>query len=109
MTVEQTNLVDILAVDKSSGVVKLVITDHLDWTSSSSEHLMLLQDKINTYLRYIESGEMVASRPETQGQKVVISIVSKYPFNKSGKEFFDTARGIVEKAGYALTFEVHST
>lgn len=46
-----------VATQPDSDVVKLIIADHLDWTDIDS-HSQLLQDKINTYLSFIESGQM---------------------------------------------------
>jgi hypothetical protein len=44
MTVENTSVVDALGTDTDTGEVRLSIFDHLLW---DTEHLRLLQDKIN--------------------------------------------------------------
>ena len=107
MTIEQTSTIDILAIDKATGNVKLVITDHRAWDTDSDEHLQLLQQKINTYLRFIESGEMLETRPDTRGRDVVIAIVGKHPLSEEAQEFFDAAQGVVKKAGFDLEFELY--
>jgi len=107
MTIEQTNVVDILAIDKATGNVKLVITDHRDWGVDSDEHLRLLQEKINTYLRFIESGEMLEARPDTRGRDVVIGIVGQYPLSEEAQGFFNAAQDVVKKAGLGLEFELY--
>ncbi|WP_407059149.1 DUF6572 domain-containing protein [Ralstonia syzygii subsp. celebesensis] len=35
---------------------------------NSEEHLLLLQEKINCYLRFIESGEIYNSFPSAEGR-----------------------------------------
>ncbi|WP_370590617.1 DUF6572 domain-containing protein, partial [Xylophilus sp. ASV27] len=55
MNVENTTIVDAVGTDKETDEVRLSIFDHLPW---DTEHLRLLQDKINVYLGFIESGEI---------------------------------------------------
>jgi CRP-like cAMP-binding protein len=107
MTIDQLGVVDIIAIDKNTGKVKLVITDHRAWDVDADEHLRLLQEKINTYLRFIESGEMTETRPDTRGREIVIGIVAKHPLNQEAQEFLKTAQKAVKKAGYGLEFELY--
>ena len=57
-----------------TGDVILTISDHLDWSDSSS-HQLLLQVKMNRYLAFIESGEIEQSYPSAKGRAVVIEVV----------------------------------
>lgn len=41
----------------SDDVITLTLSDHLDW-SEIGEHSLYLQQKINTYIQYIESGNI---------------------------------------------------
>jgi hypothetical protein len=54
MTIEDARIVDFIGVDPVTGHVVLTITDHLPW--DSDEHVLLLQDKLNRYLAFVESG-----------------------------------------------------
>lgn len=56
MSILDANVVDIVGVDPAKGIARLIITDHLEWTSPVQEHLFLLQEKINSYLRFLEGG-----------------------------------------------------
>ena len=66
MSIVETKVVDIIAVPEwEPENVILVITDHLEWgdKAQQGEHLLLLQEKINTYIAFIESGEILESYP----------------------------------------------
>ena len=58
MSIEQTNTVDFVSIDEISGDALLTISDHLAWDENEGAHLELLQNKLNAYLRFIESGEL---------------------------------------------------
>jgi|HubBroStandDraft_2_1064218.scaffolds.fasta_scaffold389007_1 hypothetical protein len=76
MAVDDLGAIDIIGIDPS-GQVALTISDHHDWLQSSS-HLLMLQEKINRYLAFVESGEILTSYPKARGRQVVIRIVFKY-------------------------------
>jgi hypothetical protein len=59
MTVEQHDVVDFISVNAGGDVV-LTVSDHLSW-DRVNEHLFCLQEKLNCYLRFVESGEIIAS------------------------------------------------
>jgi len=103
MSIEQSEVVDFIGTDKVTGSVTLVISDHLDW-SDEHTHLVLLQDKINSYLRFIESGEITEAFPQAVGKKVEIEIVGKYELVAAGEDFLVEAGQIVRRAGFSLRF-----
>ena len=53
LSIEQTDVVDFMGIDKLTGEIVLTISDHLEWNDADEEHLWLLQEKINAYLRFI--------------------------------------------------------
>lgn len=61
MSVENPNVIDIIHTDKDGGHVTLTVTDHLEW--GDGEHLLKLQDKLNKYLAFVESGEIFEKYP----------------------------------------------
>ena len=77
MSIDQTNVVDAIGVDNATGDVVLTIADHLEWTGSDNEHLLLLQEKLNTYLSFVESGELLEAYPDAKGRTVLIDVVCK--------------------------------
>jgi hypothetical protein len=68
MSVEQTDVVDIVSIERETGNVILTISDHLDW-SDSVAHQSILQKKLNIYLAFVESGEILEQyRKQKTGQ-----------------------------------------
>jgi hypothetical protein len=57
VSITDTNKIDIIAARPKTSLVSLVIADHLPWDDLEA-HSMLLQDKINTYLEFVESGQL---------------------------------------------------
>jgi hypothetical protein len=106
MSIEKTNIVDAVYVDSQTEEVILMITDHLEWNDLSGEHLLLLQEKINGYLRFIESGELVKTYPKALGRQVVIDVVGKYPLNDEAERFYELAAPTIEAAGIRLRFQL---
>jgi hypothetical protein len=106
MSVEQTETVDFITVDKSSGDICLTISDHLPWDSDEGTHLLMLQNKLNSYLRFIESGEMIEQYPKAKGRRAVINLVGKFPLSDEASRFFNLAREQIERTGYRLQFSL---
>ena len=101
MTIEQPNVVDIVARDGPEGTTRLIISDHLPW---EGDHLLTLQEKINTYLAYLESGEVYSRFPDAKGRDFTIEVVCLHRPSEMATVFFASARSIVENAGFKLLF-----
>ena len=103
MTILDTNTVDIIGTLPERNLAVLSISDHLEWDGAqANEHLVLLQEKINTYLRYIESGEVYSSFPSAKGMDFAIRIYCKYEPNAEARAFIDRATLILRGAGVVL-------
>jgi len=103
MSVQQSDVVDFIGIDNATGNVTLAISDHLDW-SDEHGHLLLLQQKINTYLRFLESGEINEAYPQAVGRKCVIEIVGKYDLTEAAESFLRQASAVISGAGFSLRF-----
>ena len=75
MSVEQTDVVDAIGTDLESGAVVLTIIDHLPWHGN---HLDTLKRKLGSYIRFVESGQLVENYPTAKGQPIEIRILVKY-------------------------------
>jgi hypothetical protein len=108
MSVEQTDVVDIVGVDRGTGKIILTISDHLDW-SDSTTHQELLQKKFNAYLAFVESGEIFEQYPNAKGRSVVFEVVFQIPPAEEGLAFLERAREVIESAGFELQHKVFKT
>jgi hypothetical protein len=103
MAVDNPGVIDAIGADRTTGEVVLTIADHLEW-DDGNEHLLVLQEKINRYLGFIEAGELLANYPSAQGKPVRIDVVCKYPPSEAGERALTLASGIIERAGWSLTW-----
>lgn len=101
MSVLDKNKIDAISTDKENTVV-LTISDHLEW--EDNEHLQVLQDKINSYLDFIEGGQIYESYPSAVGKKIIIQIVFKYLPNNKAQEFLEKVDKIVKGVGYGFNY-----
>jgi hypothetical protein len=100
MTITDANTIDLLATRPGSSEVQLIVSDHLDW-ADIQDHCRLLQEKLNRYLAFIESGE--ANRhPQVQAiaaPTFSLKVISVYEVPAESRDFFDRARDIIQAAG----------
>jgi hypothetical protein len=106
MSVDNKDVIDFVSIDKDENAV-LTITDHLEW-DEENEHLLILQDKINTYLGAIESGELYEKYPKAVNKNIYIRIVSLHEPNEEGYIFLEKVKEILETAGYNFIFKLKS-
>jgi hypothetical protein len=106
MSIDHTDTIDFATIDKTSGDLWLTISDHLSWEENEGNHLVLLQNKLNAYLRFIESGEVFKKVPDAKGRSVVINLVGKFPLSQKADAFFEKARAAIEGSGFRLQFSL---
>lgn len=101
MTVEQAKVIDAIHTDTRTGCVHLTIADHLEW---DGDHLMKLQEKLNSYLAFVESGEIRTAYPASVDSAVAIDLVLKYRPNAEGEAFLAQVRNVLEGAGFTFHY-----
>jgi hypothetical protein len=102
MSVENKYVIDIIGIDQN-GSAALTISDHLLW-DNENEHLLILQNKINTYLEAIETGELYEKYPNAKNKPIVIRVVALYNPNEDGLSFLEQVGQILTSAGYGFEF-----
>jgi hypothetical protein len=105
MSVDQIGVVDLVGVDRETGEVILTISDHLDW-HESLQHQSKLQEKINTYLAFVESGEIFRKYPDARDRQVIISVVGKHEPDANGREFLSRVKSTLKHAGFGFRFTI---
>jgi len=101
LTVENESVVDIISTKPDGVTVVLTIRDHLDWVDTS-QHQVVLQNKLNRYLAFVESGELLEAYPTPKGCAVEFKIVFRHQPDTAGRVFLINAKQVVESAGFTL-------
>lgn len=109
MSVEDIKIVDFIGISKEdSHEVNLGITDHFGWDVSLDEHLYMLQEKINAYLGFIESGEIYQNfPPAAQATKKVIEVFFKYEPPSQANFFLTHVGKSLKELGIELKISVN--
>lgn len=110
MSIVDTDKVDMIGIPKdNTELVRLGITDHLSWNDDTLEHLYLLQEKINSYIRFIESKEVYEAFPESKGiNNFLIEIFFLYEIPTECIEFLDTVKDVLININTSLRYEIDS-
>ena len=104
MSVDDRNVVDGIGVENGSAVAVLTVSDHRVW--GDHDHLVALQNKLNDYFGFIESGQLLESYPDAADRNVRIDIICKHAPDLSGERLLHQARQVVEAAGWSLSWFV---
>ncbi len=113
MTLAQRQIVDWLGIEKGSGAIVLTIADEADWNDVQT-HLQLLETKLNTYIAFVESGE-VFQRVHEEFQRSVpsstpikVEVVAQFAVPVEAQPFFHYARKTLEAIGVEMTWRLVS-
>lgn len=89
MALEETDKLDGVAIDDEGRLV-LLLTDAYGW-DDEAEHLMLLQEKINSYATFVEGRQYEQLFPNASIEDFVISIVFAEPITENCLKFLQSA------------------
>lgn len=107
MSVTDAKTIDIWGIPKwDYNKIILGITDHLEWgdKAEQGEHLLVLQEKINNYIAFIESGEIYTEIPGALGKSPVIRVQGKYELPEQGELFIDRVAETLKGVGIGFEF-----
>jgi glycerophosphoryl diester phosphodiesterase len=103
MTLKTSKMIGVAAVSHDGTTLNLHLLDDLIWTENDMEHVLLLQEKINSYLAYIESDEVYEKFPQARGKKFLIRVDTKYPpTSEAGLHFLAKAKPFLQNANVDL-------
>ncbi|MFJ7798587.1 DUF6572 domain-containing protein [Pseudomonas sp. NPDC096950] len=106
MSVVDTQIIDMWGIPKDDPTkIVLAVSDHMDWKKTEQgDHLLMLQAKLNTYIAFIESGEIFTNIPTAQGKSPVIRVMGKYPLSLEAETFIGRAASVLRGEGIELEF-----
>ena len=88
MSVVDTNRIDGIGISKDGQKLILLITDHLDW-SHEYEHLIQLQEKLNSNIAFLESQQYEEIYPNKRFSWFCIEIHFMYELTSNCMKFID--------------------
>ena len=110
MAIYNTNIIDGIGIDESRKAVCLLLTDHLKWEQDNNslseyDHLMLLQDKINAYIDYLETKQYTQQYPNMVFEMAIIELHFKYNISDNCEKFLNTVQDQIGQ--YGIKIEAH--
>jgi hypothetical protein len=103
MSVDQINKVDFISTSPD-GEIMLSIADHLPW-DKKGEHLMILQNKINAYLSFIESGQIFKEYPDARNRNLKLDITMKYQPDNTALHFLKLCKEKFKELNISFCWE----
>lgn len=105
-SIKDPGVIDAIAVDKSSNTLVLLAIDPFKWSIQEADHLKAIQEKMNTYVRFIESGEYREHYPDNEFDGFKIVLRFKYQFSKHGIKFFEGGKKQLKERGIDFEYSV---
>ena len=105
MSVVDSTVVDGIALSEDKNGIILLITDHLDW-SEEYQHLMILQEKINTYLGFLEEKQYEEMYKEETITYGIIEIHFLYSLTDNAEKFLQAVQNQVAQHGIRIQYYV---
>lgn len=106
MSIDQLDKIDIISTDKQGETV-LYIADHFEWMEEE-KHLLLLQDKINAYLQFIESGQ-IFEEYQAASTKISIAVVFQNDPPKTALPYLSRFKEIINELNFSFSWRTHNT
>lgn len=78
LNVESTYTIDGLAFNQETSSLILLLADGMDWIDIN-RHLLLLQDKLNAYIGYIDSRQYEEKYPDVKRIEMRVNFLFKLP------------------------------
>lgn len=106
MAIDNLDTIDGMAIDKERQALVLLLTDHLPFEGagalSEKDHLLLLQDKINAYISFIEAEQFRETYPNEEFNIAVIEIHFKYEITKTCENFLNAVQAQISEIGILI-------
>ena len=106
MSVLEKETIDGMALDQNGKVLRLLITDHIDW-NDEYRHLVALQEKINAYIGFCEDRQYRQVYKDAPIESAVFEIHFRFEPTKKGWTFLEQVQRQINEMGIML--ECHIT
>ncbi len=110
MAIDNPNIVDATGISDQNKMVILYIEDKFQWIDSDipeAEHLKMLEDKINAYLRYWRAGEVLNLYPQAGDYGMALEIRFMYKVPEHVKKALNQIGTKFKKLGIPFRYFVN--
>lgn len=101
MSILERATVDGMALDKNGEGIRLLITDHLDW-SDEYNHLLALQEKINAYIAFCEEHQYRQVYKDILVEYAILEIHFMYEPTTKAMNFLEQVQQQVNEMGIMI-------
>ena len=101
MTIAEAEKVDAIGQDKDTLEIVLSVFDHLPWDDERT-HIMALEGKLNSYLEFVEGGQIFEVYPAAKTNAVRIDVLTKYPMPELGRKYIERANVVAAQLGIVI-------
>lgn len=105
MSVVESGAVDGIGLAENE-TMKMLITDHLDW-QDEYKHLLILQEKINAYIGFCESGQYKEIYTDTSIKHIIFEIHFMFEPTQNTYRFLEQIPNRINELD--LSIECHIT
>ena len=102
MSIIDKKTIDGAGLTDDKGII-LLITDHLDW-NDEYQHLVLLQEKINVYITFLEEKQYEEIYKEVEIAYGVIEIHFLHNLTDNAKKFLQAVQNQVTELGIKIQY-----
>jgi hypothetical protein len=106
MSLDNLEVVDTVGTERDSGTIVLTIFDAWDW-DDQEQHLLALQAKLNSYFRFVESGQIYEAYPSAVGRALRIDVISRYSVPDIALTFLEKAAAVSSQLNIAITHRTY--
>jgi hypothetical protein len=99
VTIEQCDKIDGMGIDRATGAAILVISDHLPW---DDRHSSVLEAKLASYVRFIESGQIQEQLPSATQREIRLHM--QYRPTGFGLRFLEAAKASLASKGILFSY-----
>lgn len=103
MSLEQAEVID-LVTESPSGEINLIMSDTERW-DGSPERVLQLQDKLNTYYAFVDSGQLYELHPQARGRPIRFQLDTLEPLDPTTQAAADEAARSLAEEGIHFVVE----
>ena len=104
MSIEQSDKVDGMGIDRARNEFALLISDQLPWNDERA-HFSLIESKIGSYINFIRSRQYLETVPQANGLPIHIKLIHEHAPTNSARQILESIRSQLEVMKIAFSYE----